>query len=225
MSFGKIINELRIKQNMTQDELAHAVGYKSRSTIAKIESGERDVSQTMVVKLAKALNTSTSVLMGSDDNIDSVPAAEPSLTTQPEYRGFAVLDHDNIYMIPIYRTVSAGYGAFADEYIIGYEPVYLSSQKEAEETFAVVVKGDSMLPRIDEDDIAIVHKQDFFENGDIVVAIQCGNGDGFIKRAFLRKDKLSLESFNPNYPVMTFTGPEIESIKIIGVVKKIIKSV
>jgi repressor LexA len=225
MSFGKIINELRIKQNMTQDELAHAVGYKSRSTIAKIESGERDVSQTMVVKLAKALNTSTSVLMGSDDNIDSVPAAEPSLTTQPEYRGFAVLDHDNIYMIPIYRTVSAGYGAFADEYIIGYEPVYLSSKKEAEETFAVVVKGDSMLPRIDEDDIAIVHKQDFFENGDIVVAIQCGNGDGFIKRAFLRKDKLSLESFNPNYPVMTFTGPDIESIKIIGVVKKIIKSI
>ena len=225
MSFGKIINELRIKQNMTQDELAHAVGYKSRSTIAKIESGERDVSQTMVVKLAKALNTSTSVLMGSDDNIDSIPAAEPSLTTLPEYRGFAVLDHDNIYMIPIYRTVSAGYGAFADEYIIGYEPVYLSSQKEAEETFAVVVKGDSMLPRIDEDDIAIVHKQGFFENGDIVVAIQCGNGDGFIKRAFLRKDKLSLESFNPNYPVMTFTGPEIESIKIIGVVKKIIKSV
>ena len=67
--------------------------------------------------------------------------------------------------------------------------------------------------------------QDFFENGDIVVAIQCGNGDGFIKRAFLRKDKLSLESFNPNYPVMTFTGPDIESIKIIGVVKKIIKSV
>ena len=225
MSFGKIINELRIKQNMTQDELAHAVGYKSRSTIAKIESGERDVSQTMVVKLAKALNTSTSVLMGSDDNIDSVPAAEPSLTTQPEYRGFAVLDHDNIYMIPIYRTVSAGYGAFADEYIIGYEPVYLSSQKEAEETFAVVVKGDSMLPRIDEDDIAIVHKQDCFENGDIVIAIQCGNGDGFIKRAFLRKDKLSLESFNPNYPVMTFTGPDIESIKIIGVVKKIIKSI
>ena len=225
MSFGKIINELRIKQNMTQDELAHAVGYKSRSTIAKIESGERDVSQTMVVKLAKALNTSTSVLMGSDDNIDSVPVAEPSLTTRPEYRGFAILDKDNIYMIPIYRTVSAGDGAFADEYIIGYEPVYLSSQKEAEETFAVVVKGDSMLPRIDEDDIAIVHKQDCFENGDIVVAIQCGNGDGFIKRAFLRRDKLSLESFNPNYPVMTFIGPEIESIKIIGVVKKIIKSV
>lgn len=225
MSFGKIINELRIKQNMTQDELAHAVGYKSRSTIAKIESGERDVSQTMVVKLAKALNTSTSVLMGSDDNIDSVPAAEPSLTTQPEYRGFAVLDHDNIYMIPIYSSVSAGYGAFADEYIIGHEPVYLSSPKEAEETFAVAVKGDSMYPKIEEDDLVIVHKQDCFENGDIVVAVDCSENTGFVKRAFQSADKLTLESLNPQYAPMIFTGPKLQDIKIMGVVRKIIKSV
>lgn len=225
MSFGKIINELRIKQNMTQDELVHAVGYKSRSTIAKIESGERDVSQTMVVKLAKALNTSTSVLMGSDDNIDSVPAAEPSLTTQPEYRGFAVLNHDNIYMIPIYRTVSAGYGAFADEYIIGHEPVYLSSPKEAEETFAVAVKGDSMYPKIEEDDLVIVHKQDCFENGDIVVAVDCSENTGFVKRAFQSADKLTLESLNPQYAPMIFTGPKLQDIKIMGVVRKIIKSV
>ena len=206
MSFGKIINELRIKQNMTQDELAHAVGYKSRSTIAKIESGERDVSQTMVVKLAKALNTSTSVLMGSDDNIDSVPAAEPSLTTQPEYRGFAVLDHDNIYMIPIYRTVSAGY-------------------KEAEETFAVAVKGDSMYPKIEEDDLVIVHKQDCFENGDIVVAVDCSENTGFVKRAFKSANKLTLESLNPQYAPMIFTGSKLQDIKIMGVVRKIIKSV
>lgn len=235
---GDKIKALRIENKMYQQDLAHALSV-SKSTIAMWETNKRIPDASMLVKIASYFNITVDHLLSDDaikeknapiisdrsDNIDSVPAAEPSLTTQPEYRGFAVLDHDNIYMIPIYRTVSAGYGAFADEYIIGYEPVYLSSQKEAEETFAVVVKGDSMLPRIDEDDIAIVHKQDFFENGDIVVAIQCGNGDGFIKRAFLRKDKLSLESFNPNYPVMTFTGPDIESIKIIGVVKKIIKSI
>lgn len=228
----------RKQLGLSQAEIARRLGI-SRQTFNNYELGKREADYETLLKIAEELHTSVQdLLQDSDineknapiisdrsDNIDSVPAAEPSLTTQPEYRGFAVLDHDNIYMIPIYRTVSAGYGAFADEYIIGYEPVYLSSQKEAEETFAVVVKGDSMLPRIDEDDIAIVHKQNCFENGDIVVAIQCGNGDGFIKRAFLRRDKLSLESFNPNYPAMTFTGSEIESIKIIGVVKKIIKSV
>ena len=236
--FANNLKQLRKSKGLTQVQFAEIFNISS-GTIAMWETNKRVPDISMLKRIANYFDVTVDHLLSDDaikeknapiisdrsDNIDSVPAAEPSLTTQPEYRGFAVLDHDNIYMIPIYRTVSAGYGAFADEYIIGYEPVYLSSQKEAEETFAVVVKGDSMLPRIDEDDIAIVHKQDFFENGDIVVAIQCGNGDGFIKRAFLRKDKLSLESFNPNYPVMTFTGPEIESIKIIGVVKKIIKSV
>lgn len=216
------LRERRLELGLTMLEVAQAVGV-SEAAISRYENGSiKNMRRDRIIKYANALQVEPTEFLKLDD---STPESEPSLTTQPEYRGFAVLDHDNIYMIPIYRTVSAGYGAFADEYIIGYEPVYLSSQKEAEETFAVVVKGDSMLPRIDEDDIAIVHKQDCFENGDIVIAIQCGNGDGFIKRAFLRKDKLSLESFNPNYPVMTFTGPEIESIKIIGVVKKIIKSV
>lgn len=216
------LRERRLELGLTMLEVAQAVGV-SEAAISRYENGSiKNMRRDRIIKYANALQVDPTEFLKLDD---SAPESEPSLTTRPEYRGFAVLDHDNIYMIPIYRTVSAGYGAFADEYIIGYEPVYLSSQKEAEETFAVVVKGDSMLPRIDEDDIAIVHKQDCFENGDIVVAIQCGNGDGFIKRAFLRRDKLSLESFNPNYPVMTFTGPEIESIKIIGVVKKIIKSV
>lgn len=67
MTFGEIINKLRKEKGMTQDELAHAVGYKSRSTIAKIESGERDASQSMIIALANALNTSPSVLMGYDD--------------------------------------------------------------------------------------------------------------------------------------------------------------
>ena len=64
---------------MTQDELAHAVGYKSRSTIAKIESGQRDVSQSKIVAFAKALNTSTSVLMGNDKD-DSQTAQSPAPT-------------------------------------------------------------------------------------------------------------------------------------------------
>ena len=128
-------------------------------------------------------------------------------------------------MIPIYRTVSAGYGAFADEYIIGHEPVYLSSPKEAEETFAVAVKGDSMYPKIEEDDLVIVHKQDCFENGDIVVAVDCSENTGFVKRAFQSADKLTLESLNPQYAPMIFTGPKLQDIKIMGVVRKIIKSV
>ncbi|WP_294749946.1 helix-turn-helix transcriptional regulator [uncultured Ruminococcus sp.] len=79
MTFGERINKIRNEKGMTQDELAHAVGYKSRSTIAKIESGERDVSQSMVIKFAKALNTTTAVLMGNDnDDNKAVQSPVPS---------------------------------------------------------------------------------------------------------------------------------------------------
>lgn len=79
MTFGERINKIRNEKGMTQDELARAVGYKSRSTIAKIESGERDISQSMVIKFAKALNTTTAVLMGNDnDDNKAVQSPAPS---------------------------------------------------------------------------------------------------------------------------------------------------
>ena len=82
-----------------------------------------------------------------------------------------------------------------------------------------------MYPKIEEDDLVIVHKQDYFENGDIVVAVVCGEDDGFVKRAFKSDAKLTLESINPAYPPMIFSGAKLDEIKIMGVVKKIIKSV
>ncbi|WP_019678189.1 LexA family protein [Ruminococcus flavefaciens] len=219
MTFGEIIYKVRTDKGMTQDELAHAVGYKSRSSIAKIESGERDASQSMIAALAKALDTSPSALMGWDNDTNL------SLTAQPQFRGINVLDKNNIYMIPIFKSVSAGFGAYADDQICGYEPIYLESKREAEETIAIAVRGDSMYPKIEEDDLVVVHKQDYFENGDIVVAVVCGENDGFVKRAFQTEEKLTLESINPSYPPMIFSGSKLDDIKIMGVVKKIIKSV
>lgn len=67
MTIGEKIYKLRTEKGMTQDELAIAVGYKSRSTIAKIESGERDPYQSMVVALANALDTTPAYLMGWED--------------------------------------------------------------------------------------------------------------------------------------------------------------
>ena len=45
MSIGENIKKRRFELRMSQQELADAMGYKTRSTIAKIESGENDVSQ------------------------------------------------------------------------------------------------------------------------------------------------------------------------------------
>lgn len=62
----KRIRERREALGMTQDELAKKMGYKSRSSINKIESGDNDIPQSKVEAFAKALETTTLYLMGYD---------------------------------------------------------------------------------------------------------------------------------------------------------------
>lgn len=61
---GSRIKDRRIELGMSQDELAEKMGYKSRSTIAKIEKGVNDVVQTNIVKFAEVLRTTPAYLMG-----------------------------------------------------------------------------------------------------------------------------------------------------------------
>ena len=62
---------------MTQDALAHALGYKDRSMITKIESGSVDISQKKIMAFAKALNTTPGYLMGWEDESAPVPDDQP----------------------------------------------------------------------------------------------------------------------------------------------------
>lgn len=66
-NIGERIRIKREERKMSQTELANRMGYKSRTTIAKIESGINDVSQSNVVKFAEVLNTTIAYLMGWDD--------------------------------------------------------------------------------------------------------------------------------------------------------------
>ena len=70
MDIGKRIKTLRTKLGITQEELAKRVGYTSRSTINKIELGINDITQSKIVSLAKALNTSPAYLMGWENETE-----------------------------------------------------------------------------------------------------------------------------------------------------------
>ena len=58
------IRAKRIALHMTQQELAQKLGYKSTSTIAKIEAGENDIPQARIAAFAAALDTTPASLMG-----------------------------------------------------------------------------------------------------------------------------------------------------------------
>jgi transcriptional regulator with XRE-family HTH domain len=64
MVLYKNIRSRRVALKMTQQELAQKLGYKSTSTIAKIESGKNDIPQAKISAFAEALNTTPADLMG-----------------------------------------------------------------------------------------------------------------------------------------------------------------
>jgi transcriptional regulator with XRE-family HTH domain len=64
MKIGDRIKYRREELGLSQDELARRLGYKSRSSINKIEKDASGLPQTKIAAIANALNTTPSYIMG-----------------------------------------------------------------------------------------------------------------------------------------------------------------
>ncbi len=62
IQFGKKLKKLRLENKLSQEALAHAAEL-DRTYIPSIEKGERNVSITVIKKIADALNISVADLM------------------------------------------------------------------------------------------------------------------------------------------------------------------
>ncbi|GLB29041.1 hypothetical protein LAD12857_09640 [Lacrimispora amygdalina] len=67
MDIGQIIKQRREELGMSQEELARKAGYKSRSSINKIEVDGRGLPQSKITAIAKALRTTPASLMGWEE--------------------------------------------------------------------------------------------------------------------------------------------------------------
>ena len=71
MSNGKIGDRRKERREclkMSQDDLAKKLGYKSRSSINKIERDASGLPQSKIVAIANALNTTPAYIMGWEAN-------------------------------------------------------------------------------------------------------------------------------------------------------------
>ena len=72
LEIGERIRIRREKLKMSQDELAKRIGYKSRSSINKIELGHYNLTQSKIKAIADALDTTPSYIMGWDELDEAV---------------------------------------------------------------------------------------------------------------------------------------------------------
>ena len=66
-TIGERIKQRRIDLGLTQEELAHRLGNKSRASVCTVEKDKEDLTSTRINQYAKALNCSVLYLMGYED--------------------------------------------------------------------------------------------------------------------------------------------------------------
>lgn len=68
MTTGELIKQRRIELGMTQEELASKMGFKTKASISRLESNDRNLPLSKLKKMAMILDVRPSRLMGWDDD-------------------------------------------------------------------------------------------------------------------------------------------------------------
>lgn len=204
------IKALRTALGLSYQDLADRTGL-SKSTLQRYETGSiRNIKVEKLGILANGLGTTAASLLG----------LEASVSQNGEDNSYELIS-SNIYKIPVFDSVSAGFGCYADSSSVGFLPTYVENPADTNRLLWINVRGDSMAPTIDDGDRILVRRQDSVENGSVAVVLI--GDDAFVKKIKYGKNWIELHSINPYYPVRRFEKPEADSIRIVGVVKEVCK--
>ena len=204
MTIGKRIKDLRTSLGMTQDELAKLTGYKSRSSIQKIESGDRDITQSTIAAFAKALKVTPSVIMGWEENNEN--------NTAPDYSNIkGIMPLPEMRKVPLLGAIACG------EPIYREEDEWISLPNDIKADFCLRCQGDSMInARINDGDIVFIKSCPEVENGQIA-AVSIDN-EVTLKRVFYypEKNRLVLYPENKAYEPFVYMNEELNDVRILG---------
>lgn len=198
LDVGKMIKELRIKKNISQEELANILSV-NRATIANYESGRRALTIDKLEELLEALGVNLTDFFNSNN-------LETKKIKNEEQR-----------KIPILSDVSAGYGKEALEEATHWIKLPSVIAKNAD--FGTFVSGDSMEPKINDGDLLLVQNIPQLDSG--MIGIFLLNDNVFCKRYHynpITKETV-LKSLNLNYkPIIVTNDDDFRIIgKVVGI--------
>lgn len=158
------IKLLRNEFNMTQQDLATKLNLV-KGSIAMYENETRKPSMEVLIRLSEIFNCSIDYLLGKSD------------IKNPDLK-------DKLFLIPVVGKVSAGKPILAEENIEGYLPIdpLMYHLTSANGFFFLQIQGESMNKLIKNGSYALIKKQEYAENGDVIVAIVNGDDEATVKR-------------------------------------------
>ncbi|WP_298736044.1 LexA family transcriptional regulator [uncultured Subdoligranulum sp.] len=200
-TIGDRIKARREALGMTQEELADLLGYRGKSSVSKLESGQGDPGQSKVLAFARALKTTPAYLMGWVE--DPMPTGIPP--------GFEPLP--KMVKRPLVGSIACGEPITAEENIEDYVDV----PEDTHCDFCLRCKGDSMIDAgIHDGDLVYIHIQPEVENGQIA-AVRI-DGEATLKRVFWdsANQVLQLVPANSSYMPKVYSGQALENVHVEG---------
>lgn len=183
----------------------------SQSTLSQYRSGYSKPKDDRLRLIASVLDVNPAWLMGLD-----VP-----MNLSEKGKNPTIVSH-SVARIPVLGYVAAGIPIEEIEDIVDWEEIPAEWLRGGKKYFGLVLRGDSMEPRMYDGDVVIVQKQDDAESGEYVIAAV--NGDhATCKRLMKYRDSIALVSLNSKYNPMIFTNEEVQEkpVTILGVVREI----
>ena len=122
-------------------------------------------------------------------------------------------DGPAMYRYPLYGDIACGEPIYVDGQLQGY----IETDVKVKADFCIRAKGDSMIgDRICEGDLVFIKSQSAVENGEIAAVLV--DGEATLKRVYYDKDLEVLRLFpsNPTCKIQTYSGPELETVHILG---------
>lgn len=209
MPIAENIKRLRNSHNLTQAELGEIAGVTDKA-VSTWEKGEKIPRMGAIQKMADYFGVSKSNIIEDD-----IPIMKSNISY--------VIDNNMIHPIPVFESVSAGFGAYASSDIVDYIPVVIKNPYDVDDTIAIKVTGDSMYPKIEDGDIIVVRRQTSVDSGDIAVVLLDGD-EGLVKKVVYGSTWIELHSINPEYKTKRFDDAEVQRLRVVGKVMQVIKT-
>lgn len=185
------LRALRLKKGITQKDIAKLCDV-SITTISTWERGIYDIDNRSLRILADYFGVTTDYLLGKKENVKP--------------------------WIPVLGDVAAGIPITVME-DIGDE--YEQIDGNAEEYFALRIKGNSMEPRMRSGDVVIVHRQNIVDNNEIAV-VKVNADAATVKIVRIVENGVWLVPINPAFETTFYTVEQVRALPV-SIIGKVVE--
>lgn len=191
------------------EDLANIISLSDFKNISEVEIDEKIdsyfnnmnyLSRKSIAKISKKLKIFICYAIDMRNSLDAIGNLKFKNTISNDDNN---IKKHYLFNIPVLGKIAAGQPILAEEYLEGYLPVdpNIYGMTTPDDYFYLKVSGESMNLKVQNGDYALIHKQDYAENGDIIVAIVNGDDEATLKRYKKINDEIVMLEPMSTYPM------------------------